>query len=84
MNSLVSLFFFVLACVTAYEAYRSFRGGTLGTQQDALSPANGAKADSGWLGGALWGAIALVSALAAFYFDWLAGFDFDWLPLPPR
>ena len=84
MNSLVSLFFFVVACVAAYEAYRSFRAANSGPQLNAVSPANDPKIGSGRLGGVLWGAIALVSALAAFYFDWRAGLDFDWLPLPPR
>jgi hypothetical protein len=84
MNSLVSLFFFVVACVAAYEAYRSFRAANSGPQLNAVSPANDPKTGPGRLAGVLWGAITLVSALAAFYFDWLAGSDFDWLPLLPR
>jgi hypothetical protein len=84
MNSLASMFFFAVACIAAYQSYHSLRSGPRGAGPNASSPSNGPDFGSARLAGALWGAIALVSALAAFYFDWLAGFDFDWLALPPR
>jgi hypothetical protein len=71
MNSLISMFFFAFACVAAYEAYHLFRSGNTDSQPNASSPDKDPKTGASRLGGALWGAIAVGSALAAFFFDWL-------------
>jgi hypothetical protein len=69
MYSLLSIFFFVVACVAAYQTYLTFRPSS--RPLNASAPNNDANIISTRLGGSLWGAIAVGSALAAFYFDWL-------------
>jgi hypothetical protein len=79
MSFLFSIFFFAVACVAAYEAYRWLRSASVGSQPSPSTSINGPMADSALLRGALWGVIALGSALAAFYFDFLAAMYFQWL-----
>jgi hypothetical protein len=70
MYSLTSTFLFALACIAAYQSYQSFQSAATDAQPRASTPSNGPEVGLARFDGALWGAIALGSALAAFYFDW--------------